>query len=34
MNASARLVRVVARQRKVGIDVISDGELGKVGFSN
>ena len=25
---------VVARQRKVGIDVISDGELGKVGFSN
>jgi hypothetical protein len=27
-------IDVVARQRKVGIDVISDGELGKVGFSN
>jgi 5-methyltetrahydropteroyltriglutamate--homocysteine methyltransferase len=25
---------VVMRQHKVGIDVISDGELGKVGFSN
>ena len=25
---------VVARQLKVGIDVISDGEQGKVGFSN
>ena len=25
---------VVARQRQIGIDVISDGELGKVGFSN
>ena len=25
---------VVARQREVGIDVISDGELSKVGFSN
>jgi 5-methyltetrahydropteroyltriglutamate--homocysteine methyltransferase len=25
---------VVARQREVGIDEISDGELGKVGFSN
>ena len=25
---------VVARQQKIGIDVISDGELGKVGFSN
>jgi hypothetical protein len=24
---------VVERQRKTGIDVISDGELGKVGFS-
>jgi 5-methyltetrahydropteroyltriglutamate--homocysteine methyltransferase len=25
---------VVARQREVGIDVVSDGEMGKVGFSN
>jgi 5-methyltetrahydropteroyltriglutamate--homocysteine methyltransferase len=25
---------IVARQREVGIDEISDGELGKVGFSN
>ena len=25
---------VVARQREVGIDAVSDGELGKVGFSN
>jgi 5-methyltetrahydropteroyltriglutamate--homocysteine methyltransferase len=25
---------VVARQREVGLDVISDGEMGKVGFSN
>jgi 5-methyltetrahydropteroyltriglutamate--homocysteine methyltransferase len=25
---------VVARQRQTGIDIISDGELGKVGFSN
>jgi 5-methyltetrahydropteroyltriglutamate--homocysteine methyltransferase len=30
----AAVAEVVARQRKVGIDVISDGELGKVGFSN
>jgi 5-methyltetrahydropteroyltriglutamate--homocysteine methyltransferase len=28
------IAEVVARQHKVGIDVISDGELGKVGFSN
>jgi 5-methyltetrahydropteroyltriglutamate--homocysteine methyltransferase len=28
------VVDVVARQRQTGIDVISDGELGKVGFSN
>jgi 5-methyltetrahydropteroyltriglutamate--homocysteine methyltransferase len=30
----AAIAEVVARQHKVGIDVISDGELGKVGFSN
>ena len=28
------IAEVVARQQKIGIDVISDGELGKVGFSN
>ena len=28
------IAEVVGRQQKVGIDVISDGELGKVGFSN
>jgi 5-methyltetrahydropteroyltriglutamate--homocysteine methyltransferase len=25
---------IVARQREIGIDVVSDGEVGKVGFSN
>jgi 5-methyltetrahydropteroyltriglutamate--homocysteine methyltransferase len=30
----AAIVEVVARQRKIGLDVISDGEFGKVGFSN
>jgi 5-methyltetrahydropteroyltriglutamate--homocysteine methyltransferase len=28
------VTEVVARQQKLGLDVISDGELGKVGFSN
>ena len=28
------IAEVVGRQQKIGIDVISDGELGKVGFSN
>jgi 5-methyltetrahydropteroyltriglutamate--homocysteine methyltransferase len=28
------IAEVVARQQKIGLDVISDGELGKVGFSN
>ncbi len=28
------VAEVVAKQRQVGIDVISDGEMGKVGFSN
>ena len=28
------VAEVVGRQQKLGIDVISDGELGKVGFSN
>jgi 5-methyltetrahydropteroyltriglutamate--homocysteine methyltransferase len=28
------IAEVVARQREVGIDVVSDGEMGKVGFSN
>ena len=28
------IAEVVERQQKIGIDVISDGELGKVGFSN
>src|ERR1700735_4937977 len=30
----AAIAEVVARQHKIGIDVSSDGELGKVGFSN
>jgi hypothetical protein len=25
---------VVKRQREIGIDAVSDGEMGKVGFSN
>lgn len=28
------VAEIVARQREVGLDVISDGEIGKVGFSN
>src|ERR1700686_1993003 len=28
------IAEVVGRQQKIGTDVISDGELGKVGFSN
>jgi 5-methyltetrahydropteroyltriglutamate--homocysteine methyltransferase len=28
------IAEVVARQREIGLDVISDGEMGKVGFSN
>ena len=28
------IAEVVARQQKIGLDVISDGELGKVDFSN
>lgn len=30
----AAIVEIVARQQKIGLDVISDGEFGKVGFSN
>ena len=33
-RARTAIVEVVARQQKIGIDVISDGEQGKVGFSN
>lgn len=33
-RVSRAVADMVARQRRVGIDVVSDGELGKLGFIN
>lgn len=34
VRVAEAVAEVVAKQREVGVDIISDGEMGKVGFSN